>query len=116
MSITWSDSDLDRIAALTLADVAPAQAFWRKHARKADRTLLDTGSDDERRLSRALDGVIASVETEMDAMSDSLAAGRVTVADWQMAMADMLRMQTMCAIACGRGSWSRITVEDLTSA
>lgn len=116
MSITWSDADLDRIAALNLSDIPTAQAFWRKHARTADRTLLDAGSDDERRLLRALDGVIASVETEMGAMSDSLAAGRVTIADWQMAMADMLRMQTLCAIACGRGAWNRITVEDLTSA
>jgi hypothetical protein len=112
-AIVWTENDLDALSVVSHLDMDNARAYWRAHCRPADRTLLDTGSDDERRCLRALDAVLLKAEGETAALVAQLAAGAIDVAGWQLGMANVVKMTTVCAVAAARGAWNRVTLEDL---
>jgi len=112
-ALDWDDADLDRLARVTPDDVAEAREWWHATAPRRYRALLDSGSDDERVCRDAIDAVIVRSNAAATALAERLRSRAMTVESWQIAMASEVRLLHLCAVAAGRGGWSRVTLADL---
>lgn len=65
-----------------------------------------------REVRGAIDGALESAQAEMRTLSQSLQAGRISLADWQAGMQRQIKSVHLYSAAAAKGGWDRMTPAD----